>query len=42
MATVSEMLGSDVTFSDLEASMPSFEGFIRVETEQVKFLSKSD
>ncbi|MBT4887988.1 MAG: monooxygenase [Rhodospirillales bacterium] len=39
--TVSEMLGSDIIFSDIEASMPSFEGFIRVETDQIRFLSKS-
>jgi hypothetical protein len=35
------MLGSDIIFSDIEASMPSFEGFIRVETDQIRFLSKS-
>ena len=40
MATVSDMLGSEVIFSDIEASMPSFEGFIRVETSQIRFLSK--
>jgi hypothetical protein len=38
--TVSEMLGSKVIFSDIESHMPSFEGFIRVGTEQIRFLSK--
>jgi len=39
VATVSEMYGSEVTFSDIERSMPSFEGFIRVETDTVRFLA---
>lgn len=39
--TVREMLGSDIVFSDIEACMPSFEGFIRVETDQVRFLAES-
>lgn len=37
VATVSEMFGSEVTYSDIERSMPSFEGFIRVETDQIRF-----
>lgn len=40
METVSDMLGSDVAVSDIEAAMPAFEGFIRVETDQIRFLSK--
>lgn len=39
VATVSEMLGSSVNTRDIEALMPSFEGFIRVETDQIRFLS---
>ena len=38
--TVSEMLGRDVLLSDIESSMPAFEGFIRTDSEQMKFLSK--
>ena len=37
--TVSEMLGRDVLMSDIEANMPAFEGFIRTDSEQVKFLA---
>ncbi|MBR45718.1 MAG: monooxygenase [Rhodospirillaceae bacterium] len=40
MSTVSEILGRDVLVSDIEMNMPAFEGFIRVETEQMRFLSK--
>ena len=40
MATVSDVLGRDVLVSDIEQNMPSFEGFIRVETDQMRFLSK--
>jgi toluene monooxygenase system protein D len=40
--TVREMYGSDIIFSDIEACMPSFEGFIRVETDQVRFLAESN
>jgi toluene monooxygenase system protein D len=39
-ATVSEVLGRDVQVSDIEQNMPSFEGFIRVTTDQMRFLSK--
>lgn len=39
LKTVSDMLGSDVLLSDIEASMPSFEGFIRVDSEKIRFLS---
>jgi hypothetical protein len=39
-ATVTEMLGREVMLRDIEANMPAFEGFIRIETEQMRFLSK--
>lgn len=39
LKTVSDMLGSDVILSDIESSMPSFEGFIRVDSENIRFLS---
>ncbi len=39
LKTVSYMLGSDVIVSDIESSMPSFEGFIRVDSEKIRFLS---
>ena len=38
-ATVSEMLGREVTRADIEANMPSLEGFIRIEPEQMRFLA---
>ena len=38
--TVGDMLGRDVDQGDIEANMPSFEGFIRVEDDQMRFLSK--
>ncbi|MZR29638.1 MmoB/DmpM family protein [Sneathiella litorea] len=38
--TVGDMLGSDVASSDIESAMPAFEGFIRVSTDQIRFLSK--
>jgi toluene monooxygenase system protein D len=37
--TVSEMLGRDVTRADIEANMPSLEGFIRVDSEKMRFLA---
>ena len=40
--TVSDMLGRDVTRSDIEANMPSLEGFIRVDSEQMLFLATAD
>jgi toluene monooxygenase system protein D len=40
--TVSRMLGRDVTRSDIESNMPSLEGFIRVDSEQMRFLSTAD
>jgi toluene monooxygenase system protein D len=40
LATVSEVLGREVQVSDIEQNMPSFEGFIRVATDQIRFLSK--
>jgi len=39
-ATVSEMLGTEVTSSDLERNMPSFEGFIRVSSSQLKWVAE--
>jgi toluene monooxygenase system protein D len=40
--TVSEMLGRDVTRSDIEANMPALEGFIRVDSEKMRFLASPD
>ena len=37
--TVSEMLGRDVSRADIEANMPSLEGFIRIESDQIRFLA---
>ncbi len=37
--TVSEMLGRDVTRADIEANMPSLEGFIRIESDRIRFLA---
>jgi len=37
--TVSDMLGRDVSRADIEANMPSMEGFIRVEANQIRFLA---
>ena len=37
--TVSGMLGRDVSRADIEANMPSMEGFIRVEANQIRFLA---
>ena len=39
LATIREMLGRDLSWSEVEANMPSFEGFIRTGTEQMVFLS---
>ena len=38
--TVGDMLGRDVGQGDIEANMPSFEGFIRVDSDRMRFLSK--
>jgi len=38
--TVREMLGRDLAWSEVEGSMPAFEGFIRTGTDQMVFLSK--
>lgn len=38
--TLSEMLGRELTWSEVEGSMPAFEGFIRTSTDQMRFLSK--
>lgn len=40
--TVSDMLGRDVSRADIEANMPSMEGFIRVEANQIRFLATPD
>ncbi len=40
--TVSDMLGRDVTRSDIESNMPSLEGFIRVDSEKMRFLATAD
>ena len=37
--TVAEMLGRDVSKADIEANMPSMEGFIRIEADQIRFLA---
>ena len=37
--TVSDMLGRDVSRADIEANMPSMEGFICVEANQIRFLA---
>jgi toluene monooxygenase system protein D len=39
LATVREMLGRELPWSEVEANMPSFEGFIRTGTDQIVFLS---
>ena len=40
--TVSEMLGRDVSRIDIESNLPSFEGFIRVDSEKMLFLATAD
>ena len=40
--TVSEMLGRDFTRADIEANMPSLEGFIRIESDQIRFLATAN
>ena len=40
--TVSDMLGRAVTRSEIEANMPSLEGFNRVDSEQKRFLATAD
>lgn len=40
--TVSEMLGREITRSDIEANMPALEGFIRVDSEKMRFLASPD
>ena len=40
--TVSEMLGRDVSRADIEANMPSLEGFIRIESDQIRFLATAN
>lgn len=39
-STVSEMLGAEVSSSELEQNMPSFEGFIRVTSTQMKWVAE--
>ena len=38
-ATVSDMLGRDVSASDVEVNMPSFEGFIRTEGDHMRWVA---
>jgi toluene monooxygenase system protein D len=38
-ATVGDMLGRDIILADIEAQMPAFEGFIRTEEGQIRFVS---
>ena len=40
--TVSNMLGRDVSRADIESNMPSLEGFIRVDSDQMWFLATAD
>jgi toluene monooxygenase system protein D len=40
--TVSNMLGRDVSRADIESNMPSLEGFIRVDSDQMRFLATAD
>ncbi len=37
--TVADMLGREVTRSDIESNMPALEGFIRVDSEKMRFLA---
>jgi len=37
-STVGDMLGRDVILADIEAQMPAFEGFIRTEEGQIRFV----
>ncbi len=37
--TVADMLGREVTRSDIEANMPALEGFIRVDSQKMRFLA---
>ncbi len=39
-ASVADLLGRDVQASDIEAEMPAFEGFIRVDSEKMRFLAE--
>ncbi|MEQ8967864.1 MAG: MmoB/DmpM family protein [Azospirillaceae bacterium] len=41
LETVREMAGRDVTWSEVEADMPAFEGFIRTATETMTFVSET-
>lgn len=40
LQTLSDILGRDILVSEIEQNMPAFEGFIRVGSDQVRFLSK--
>jgi toluene monooxygenase system protein D len=40
--TVSSMLGREVSRADIESNMPSLEGFIRVDSDQMRFLATAD
>lgn len=41
MDTLERMLGRPVTAGDIEINMPSFSGFIRTDTESIRFLASS-
>ncbi len=41
LETVSQMLGRDVTRSEIEMNMPSMEGFIRIESDKIRFVATS-
>ena len=40
--TVARMLGRDVSRSDIEMNMPSMEGFIRIDSEKMRFVATAD
>ena len=40
LATLSDIMGRDILISEIEQNMPAFEGFIRVTSDHMKFLSK--
>jgi len=41
LATLSDIMGREIVISEIEQNMPAFEGFIRVTSDHMKFLSKS-
>jgi len=40
LQTLSEIMGREILVSEVEQNMPAFEGFIRVGSDQMRFLSK--